>query len=163
MRPGRDTRGLLRVHEFDKVELFAYATPEQAPDCCTPTWWPGPRRCCSDLGLQYRVLDLCTGDLGISAARTFDLEVYAPGRRPVAGGLLGQLVHRLPGPAGQRPLPAERGGGGPVLVHTLNGSALAWARIWAALVETGRQADGSVVLPEVLRPYLGGRGGDPRP
>ncbi len=76
----------------------------------------------------------------------------------MAGGLLGQLVYRLPGPAGQHPLPPEwRRGRRPVLVHTLNGSALAWARIWAALVETGRQADGSVVLPEVLAPYLGGQ------
>ncbi len=71
-------------------------------------------------------------------------------------------MHRLPGPPGQHPLPARRGAG-PVLVHTLNGSALAWARIWAALVETGRQADGSVVLPEVLAPYLRGETVIPAP
>ncbi len=102
-----------------------------------------------ELDLQYRVLDLCTGDLGNSAARTFDLEVYAPGVDMWLEVSSVQLVQRLPGPPGQHPLPAA-GGGPPVLVHTLNGSALAWARIWAALVETGRQPDGSVVLPDVL-------------
>ena len=103
---GRDTRGLLRVHEFDKVELFAYTTPEQAPATLAEIVGRA-ERLLQELGLQYRVLDLCTGDLGDSAARTFDLEVYSPGGRHVARGLLGQLVPRLPGPAGQRPLPAR--------------------------------------------------------
>ena len=107
------------------------------------------------LGLQYRVLDLCTGDIGNSAARTFDLEVYSPGvdsgsRSPRSAGA---PTTRPAGPTSATgPTAAAR----PAFVHTLNGSALAWARIWAALVETGRQADGSVVLPEVLAPYLRG-------
>ena len=75
---GKDTRGLLRVHEFDKTELFAYCTEAQAP-ARSPTSSRGPRQCSQGLGLQYRVLDLCTGDLGHQNARTFDLEVYAPG------------------------------------------------------------------------------------
>ena len=76
---GRDTRGLLRVHEFDKVELFAYATPEQAAGLLSRDGGPGRGDCCATSASQYRVLDLCAGDLGNSAARTFDLEVYAPG------------------------------------------------------------------------------------
>ena len=101
---GRDTRGLLRVHEFDKVEILAYATPDQAEEVHADL----VRRAeaaLGGLGLPYRVLDLCAGDLGASSARTFDLEVYSPGRRPVAGGVVGVVVRRLPGPPGQHPLP----------------------------------------------------------
>jgi seryl-tRNA synthetase len=151
---GRDTRGLLRVHEFDKVELFAYTTPEQAPAQLEDIV-ARAERMLQDLGLQYRVLDLCAGDMGISAARTFDLEVYSPGVDMwLEVSSVSWCTDYQARRASIRYRPA--GGSGPVLVHTLNGSALAWARIWAALVETGRQADGSVVLPEVLAPYLRG-------
>jgi seryl-tRNA synthetase len=151
---GRDTRGLLRVHEFDKVELFAYATPEQAP-VLLGSMVARAEGLLHDLGLQYRVLDLCAGDLGNSAARTFDLEVYAPG---VDQWLEVSSVSWCSDYQARRANIRYRpsAGGSPVLVHTLNGSALAWARIWAAIVETGRRPDGSVVLPEVLRPYLRG-------
>ena len=158
---GRDTRGLLRVHEFDKVELFAYATPEQAPPLLE-AMVARAERLLADLGLQYRVLDLCAGDMGNSAARTFDLEVYSPG---VDQWLEVSSVSWCTDYQARRANIRYRpvGDGGPVLVHTLNGSALAWARIWAALVETGRRADGSVVLPEVLRPYLCGEVVIPKP
>ena len=116
-----------------------------------------------DLGLQYRVLDLCAGDMGNSAARTFDLEVYSPGVDQWLEVSSVSWCTRLPGPAGQHPLPARRRAGRRCFVHTLNGSALAWARIWAALVETGRQADGSVVLPEVLGALPAGRDASSRP
>jgi len=151
---GRDTRGLLRVHEFDKVELFAYSTPEQAPDLLE-SMVARAEDMLRQLGLQYRVLDLCTGDIGNSAARTFDLEVYSPG---VDMWLEVSSVSWCTDYQARRANIRYRpeGGGTPVLVHTLNGSALAWARIWAAVVETGRRADGSVVLPEVLAPYLRG-------
>jgi seryl-tRNA synthetase len=151
---GRDTRGLLRVHEFDKVELFAFATPEQAPELLSEML-ARAENLLVGLGLQYRVLDLCAGDMGISAARTFDLEVYSPG---VDQWLEVSSVSWCTDYQARRANVRYRpeGGGGPVFVHTLNGSALAWARIWAALIETGRQADGSVVLPEVLSPYLRG-------
>jgi seryl-tRNA synthetase len=151
---GRDTRGLLRVHEFDKVELFAYATPDQAP-AMHDDMVARAEGLLVDLGLQYRVLDLCAGDMGISASRTFDLEVYSPG---VDQWLEVSSVSWCTDYQARRANIRYRptGGGAPLLVHTLNGSALAWARIWAALVETGRQADGSVVLPEVLAPYLRG-------
>jgi seryl-tRNA synthetase len=151
---GRDTRGLLRVHEFDKVELFAYAQPDQAP-ALLDDMVARAERLLQELGLQYRVLDLCAGDMGISAARTFDLEVYAPGvDQWLEVSSVSWCTDYQARRANIRYRPTA--GGGPVLVHTLNGSALAWARIWAALVETGRHADGSVVLPEVLRPYLRG-------
>jgi len=152
---GRDTRGLLRVHEFDKVELFAYATPEQAP-ALLGSMVARAEALLRQLGLQYRVLDLCTGDIGNSAARTFDLEVYSPG---VDQWLEVSSVSWCTDYQARRANIRYRpdGVGTPQFVHTLNGSALAWARIWAALVETGRQADGSVVLPDVLAPYLRGQ------
>ena len=151
---GRDTRGLLRVHEFDKVELFAYSTPDQAP-ALLEAMVARAETMLRQLGLQYRVLDLCTGDIGNSAARTFDLEVYLPG---VDQWLEVSSVSWCTDYQARRANIRYRpeGGGTPQFVHTLNGSALAWARIWAALVETGRQPDGSVVLPEVLAPYLRG-------
>jgi seryl-tRNA synthetase len=151
---GRDTRGLLRVHEFDKVELFAYSTPDQAP-ALLASMVARAEALLRQLGLQYRVLDLCTADIGNSAARTFDLEVYSPG---VDQWLEVSSVSWCTDYQARRANIRYRpvGGGTPLFVHTLNGSALAWARIWAALVETGRQADGSVVLPDVLAPYLRG-------
>ncbi|HEY2565070.1 MAG TPA: serine--tRNA ligase [Acidimicrobiales bacterium] len=158
---GRDTRGLLRVHEFEKVELFAYATPAQAASIHADIL-ERAEALLRELGLQYRVLDLCAGDLGISSARTFDLEVYSPG--------CDQWLE-VSSVSWFRDYQARRGniryrpaaGGSPAFVHTLNGSALAWARIWAAVVETGRQADGSVVLPAALHPYLRGEGVIPAP
>jgi seryl-tRNA synthetase len=151
---GRDTRGLLRVHEFDKVELFAYATPDGALDAQADIL----RRAESmlqELELPYRVLDLCTGDLGGSSARTFDLEAYSPGvDRWLEVASVSWFRDYQARRANVRFRPA--GGGQPQLVHTVNGSALAWPRMWAALVENGRQEDGTVMLPEALAPYLGG-------
>jgi seryl-tRNA synthetase len=152
---GRDTRGLLRVHEFDKVEILAYATPGQARavhlDLLARA--EGSLRA---LGLAYRVVDLCAGDLGASAARTFDLEVYAPGcdmwLEASSVSWFGDYQARR---ANIRYRPAG-GGSGTSVAHTLNGSALAVPRVWAALVETHRQPDGSVALPEALWPYFRG-------
>ena len=150
---GKDTRGLLRVHEFDKVELFAYCTPAQADDAQADIL----RRAegiLQALGLTYRVLDLCAGDLGTASAYTVDLEVFSPG---VDRWLEVSSVSWF------RDFQARRANvryrtsdGSTAFVHTVNGSALAWARIWAALVETYRQADGSIRLPEVLATYFGG-------
>jgi seryl-tRNA synthetase len=151
---GRDTRGLLRVHEFDKVELFAYATAAQAPEVHRDMV-ARVEKLLQELDLEYRVLDLCTGDLGASAARTFDLEVYAPGSDMwLEVSSVSWFSDYQARRANVRYRPGA--GGAPLFVHTLNGSALAWARIWAALVETGRRADGSVVLPDALGPYVGG-------
>jgi seryl-tRNA synthetase len=149
---GRDTRGLLRVHEFDKVELFAYCTPDQSDDAFADIL-ARAEGLLQSLGLTYRVLRLCTGDLGTSSARTFDLEVFSPG---VDRWLEVSSVSWF------RDYQARRANvryrtpdGSTALVHTVNGSALAWARIWAAIVETYRQPDGSIALPSVLSPYMG--------
>jgi seryl-tRNA synthetase len=152
---GRDTRGLLRVHEFDKVELFAYITPEQAPAAHLDIL-SRAEGLLRELGFHYRVLDLCTGDLGGPSARTFDLEVYSPGcdrwLEVSSVSWYGDYQSRR---ANIRYRP--EGGGSPVHVHTVNGSALAWPRIVAALLELGRRADGRVFAPECLESYLGGR------
>jgi seryl-tRNA synthetase len=151
---GRDTRGLLRVHEFDKVEILAYTTPGQAPHMHEELL-ARASDLIAELGLAYRIVDLCAGDLGISAARTFDIEVYAPGvdrwLEVSSVTWFGDYQARR---ANIRYRPAE--GKGTEFVHTLNGSALAVPRVWAALVETHRRPDGSVAVPEVLRPYLRG-------
>jgi seryl-tRNA synthetase len=151
---GRETRGLLRVHEFEKVELFAYASAEQAPAAHADIL-ARAEGVLQALGLRYRVLDLCTGDLGTSSARTFDLEAYSPGcDRWLEVSSVSWFRDYQARRANVRYRPT--GGGAPVLVHTVNGSALAWPRIWAALVETGRRPDGSVRLPDCLAPWLGG-------
>jgi seryl-tRNA synthetase len=151
---GRDTRGLLRVHEFDKVEILAYATPDQAADVHAEILHRAESTI-ADLGLTYRVLDLCTGDLGNSAARTFDLEVYAPGADQwLEVSSVSWFSDYQARRANVRYRPAA--GKGTEVVHTLNGSALAVPRVWAGLVETYRQADGSVAVPDLLRPYLRG-------
>ncbi len=151
---GRDTRGLLRVHEFDKVELFAYAAPDGALEAQADILTRAESML-QELELTYRVLDLCTGDLGGSSARTFDLEAYAPGvDRWLEVSSVSWFRDYQARRANVRYRPS--GGGSPQLVHTVNGSALAWPRIWAALVENGRQQDGTVLLPEALAPYVGG-------
>ncbi|HVB90597.1 MAG TPA: serine--tRNA ligase [Acidimicrobiales bacterium] len=151
---GRDTRGLLRVHEFDKVELFAYTTPAQALGAQADIL-ERAESLLQELELRYRVLDLCAGDLSGSSARTFDLEAYAPG---VDQWLEVSSVSWFRDYQARRAQVRFRpqGGGSPQLVHTVNGSALAWPRIWAAVVENGRQQDGTVRLPECLAPYMGG-------
>ena len=150
---GRDTRGLLRVHEFDKVEILAYATPDQAPAVHAEIL-ERAEAAVAELGLAYRIVDICTGDLGQSHHRSWDVEVYAPGADQwleVSSvswysdyqARRANLRYRPTGEKGTR------------ILHTLNGSALAVPRVWAALVETHRQPDGSVTIPEPLRPYLG--------
>ena len=150
---GRDTRGLLRVHEFEKVELFAYCTPEQADEAQADIL-ARAEGLLQLLGLPYRLLDLCAGDLGSASARTFDLEVYTPG---VDRWLEVSSVSWFRDYQTRRANVRYRAESGTALVHTVNGSGLAWARIWAALVETYRQPDGTVKLPDVLAPYLAGR------
>ena len=151
---GRDTRGLLRVHEFDKVEILAYSTPEQAPDVHADLL-ARAEGVLVELDLPYRVVDICTGDLGQAHARQFDLEVYAPGcdmwlEVSSVSWFTDYQARRANihyRPDGQK---------GTAFVHTLNGSALAVPRVWAALVEANRQPDGSVAVPKVLQPYLRG-------
>ena len=151
---GKDTRGLLRVHEFDKVEILAYCTPDQAPELHAEILGRA-EGLIRDLGLAYRVLDLCTGDIGNSAARTFDIEVYSPGtERWLEVSSVSWFSDYQARRANLRYKP--EGGKGTEVLHTLNGSALAVPRVWAALVETYRQPDGTVAVPELLQPYLRG-------
>ncbi len=151
---GRDTRGLLRVHEFDKVELLAYATPEQAQEVHDEIL-SRAESAIADLGLTYRILDLCTGDLGNSSARTFDIEVYAPGADQwLEVSSISWFSDYQARRANVRYRP--QGGKGTSVLHTLNGSGLAVPRVWAALVETYRQEDGSILIPEPLLPYMQG-------
>ena len=151
---GKDTRGLLRVHEFDKVEILAYALPEQAPDLHAEML-ARAEGIIADLGLAYRVLDLCAGDLGASSARTFDVEVFAPGVDRFLECSSVSWFSDYQARRGNLRYRAE-GGKGTEVLHTLNGSALAVPRVWAALVETYRRPDGRVDVPEVLHPYLRG-------
>jgi seryl-tRNA synthetase len=151
---GRDTRGVLRTHEFDKVEIFAYATAAQFR-AVHEEMVGRAESLLQSLDLEYRVIDLCTGDLGNSSARTFDLEVYAPGSDMwLEVSSVSWCSDYQSRRANIRYRPT--GGGQPMFVHTLNGSALAWSRVWPTIVEAGRQSDGSVRLPEVLASYLGG-------
>ncbi len=150
---GRDTRGLLRVHEFDKVEVLAYATPEQAPEVHAEIL-ERAESAIAELGLAYRIVDICAGDLGQAHHRSWDVEVYAPGADQwLEVSSVSWYSDYQARRADLRYRP--EGGKGTRILHTLNGSALAVPRVWAALVETCRQPDGSVVVPEVLRPYLG--------
>ncbi len=156
---GRDTRGMLRSHEFDKVEILAFATPEQAPDLLVDMTGRA-ERAIAGLGLPYRVIEICTGDMGQSHHRSFDIEVYAPGADTwlevssiswfsdyqARRGNIRFRRHDADG----KPLK------GTAFVHTLNGSALAVPRVWAAIVENYRNADGSVTVPDVLHPYMRG-------
>jgi seryl-tRNA synthetase len=150
---GKDTRGLLRVHQFDKVELVRYATPESSDDELELLTGHA-EKALQLLDLPYRVKRLAAGDTGFASAHTYDLEVFAPG----VGAWLevsscSNFTDFQARRAGIRYRPAE--GGKPRFVHTLNGSGLAFPRIIAALFEHHQQPDGSVAIPAALRRYLG--------
>jgi seryl-tRNA synthetase len=151
---GRDTRGLLRVHEFDKVEIMAYAAPQQAA-AVHDDILQRAESLIRDLGLAYRIVDICAGDIGAASARTWDIEVYSPGvDRWLECSSVSWFADYQARRANVRYRPV--GQKGTQIVHTLNGSALAVPRVWAALVETSRQPDGSIAVPEVVQPYLRG-------
>jgi len=150
---GKDTRGLLRVHEFDKVELVRYVTPEksgQEHELLTSH----AEKVLKLLELPYRVVRLAAGDTGFASAHTYDLEVYAPGvGRWLEVSSCSNFTDFQARRANIRYKPAE--GGKPRFVHTLNGSGLAFPRVIASILEHHQQEDGSVVVPAALRPYLG--------
>ncbi len=153
---GRDTRGTLRVHEFDKVEILALCTPDQAQEMHRELV-ARAEGAIRDLGLAYRIVDICAGDLGQSHARYFDIEVYAPGvDQWLEVSSISWFSDYQARRANIRYRPAAATSG-TELVHTLNGSALAVPRVLAAIVETYRQPDGSVRVPDVLLPYFRGR------
>ena len=152
---GRDTRGILRVHQFDKVEMVSFTTPAESE---AELEWMTERAetLLQRLGLAYRVLLMSTREMGFVQARKYDLEVWAPG---VEKWLEVSSVSNLRDYQARRMAIRHRpeAGAKPELVHTLNGSGLALPRTLAALIETHQQPDGSVLVPEPLRPYLGGR------
>lgn len=151
---GRDTRGLLRVHEFDKVELYAFCTPDQA-QAMHMEILERAENAIRDLGLAHRVLDLACGDISGAGARTYDIEVFAPGAdRWLEVSSVSWCTDYQARRANIRYRP--EGEKGTQFVHSLNGSGLAVPRVWAGIVETYRQPDGSVKIPEALRPYMGG-------
>jgi len=152
---GRDTRGLIRQHQFEKVELVAIATPEQS-DAIHEQMTKAAEVILEELGLPYRRVLLCTGDMGFTARKTFDLEVWLPGQgcyREISsvsncGDFQARRMNARYRPAGETK--------GTRFVHTLNGSGLAVGRTLVAVLENYQQADGSVTIPEALLPYMGG-------
>jgi len=151
---GRDTRGMLRAHEFDKVEILAVTTPEQGPAMLQEIV-DRAERLISGLGLPYRVIEICTGDMGQSHHRSFDIEVYAPGCDNWLEVSSCSWFSDYQARRGDIRF-KKAGEKGTTIANTLNGSALAVPRVWAAIMENYRQADGSVVVPEALRPYMRG-------
>ena len=151
---GKDTRGMLRAHEFDKVEILAIAMPEQGP-ALLDELLARAEGLIAELGLPYRTIEICTGDFGQSHYRTLDVEVYSPG---TDSWLEVSSVSWFSDYQGRRANIRfrRRGQKGTEIAHTLNGSAVAVPRVWAAILENYRQPDGSVVVPEALRPYMRG-------
>ena len=152
---GRDTRGLIRLHQFDKVEMVKYAKPEESYDDLE-AMVEDAENILQLLGLPYRVISLCTGDIGFSAAKTYDLEVWLPsynGYKEISScsnctdfqARRANIKYRDP-----------ENFKGSRFVHTLNGSGLAVGRTMAAIIENYQQADGSIKVPDVLAPYMGG-------
>jgi seryl-tRNA synthetase len=148
---GRDTRGLIRLHQFNKVELYWFVRPEESA-AAHQQITADAEAVLEALELPYRKIELCTGDLGFSASRTYDLEVWLPGagayREISSCSVCGDFQAR-------RASIRFKETKGTQLVHTLNGSGLAVGRTMAALLETGQRPDGSVVLPAALVPYFG--------
>jgi seryl-tRNA synthetase len=149
---GRASRGLYRVHQFTKVEMFAFTTPEQSEELHAEML-DIEERIFQGLGLPYRVVDICTGDLGGAAYRKFDLEAWMPGRNDY--GEVTSTSNTTDYQARRLRIRYRRDGGRPQLLHTLNGTAIAVSRALIALLEKYQQEDGSILLPEVLAPYVG--------
>jgi seryl-tRNA synthetase len=155
---GRDTRGMIRQHQFTKVELVSITTPDKSRDehermlACAEAVM-------KKLGLHYRVMMLSTGDMGFSAQKTYDIEVWLPGQdtyREISSvSVCGDFQARRM-EAQYRPADAEKGRGTLPFVHTLNGSGVAVGRALIAVMENYQQEDGSVLVPDVLKPYMGG-------
>ncbi len=149
---GRASRGLYRVHQFTKVEMFAFTTPEGSEQV-HEEMVEIEERIFQGLGLPYRVVDICTGDLGGAAYRKYDLEAWMPGRNDF--GEVTSTSNTTDYQARRLAIRYRRDGGRPQLLHTLNGTALAMSRALIALLEIYQQEDGTVRLPEALVPYVG--------
>ena len=154
MSAGRDVRGIKRGHQFDKVEMYTFCKPEESP-AAFEKMATDAEQTCVQLGLTYRLNQLCTGDLGFGSAITYDIEVWAPGCAEwLEVSSVSNVTDFQARRANIKYRPAE--GGKLRLVHTLNGSGLGMPRTLIAVLENYQQADGSVVVPEILRPWMGG-------
>jgi seryl-tRNA synthetase len=154
MSAGRDVRGIKRGHQFDKVEMYSFCRPEESHSEFD-RMLADAEQVCTALGLPYRVLQLCTGDLGFAAEKTCDIEVWAAGCQEwlevSSVSLVGDFQARR---ANIKYRPAD--GHKSQLVHTLNGSGLALPRTLIAVMENYQQADGCIIIPPVLAPWMGG-------
>ena len=154
MSAGRDVRGIKRGHQFDKVEMYQFVKPETS-FAALETMVGRGEELLRRLGLRYRVLELCTGDISFAAAKAYDLEVWAPGQGEwleVSSCSNCTDFQARRANVRYRPEPGAK----PAYVHTLNGSGLALPRVMIGIIETYQQADGSITVPDVLRPYMGG-------
>lgn len=154
MSAGRDVRGIKRGHQFDKVEMYMFVRPEES-ERALEQMRADAEETCRRLDIPFRVKALCTGDLGFAATRTYDLELWAPGQAEWLEVSSCSNVASFQARASNiryRPAPGAR----PEYVHTLNGSGLGLPRTMIAILENYQQADGSVTVPDVLRPYMGG-------
>ena len=150
---GRDTRGIKRVHQFEKVEMYQMTAPEDSP-AALGSLVAHAEEVCKRLGLPHRVLELCTADLGFQSAKSFDIEIWAPGSEEWLEVSSCSTCLDFQGRRSNIRFRREPGGR-PEFVHTLNGSGLALPRVMIALIENYQRADGSVEIPDVLVPYLG--------
>ncbi len=151
---GRDTRGVIRQHQFEKVELVKYALPENSYEELEALTRDA-EAVLQKLGLHYRTVALSTGDMGFGSAKTYDIEVWLPSQN--AFREISSCSNYEAFQARRAQIRFRRAGGGkPEFVHTLNGSGLAIGRTWLAILENYQQADSSVMIPEALRPYMGG-------
>jgi seryl-tRNA synthetase len=151
---GRDTRGLIRQHQFEKVELVKYSLPENSYEELE-SLTRDAEVILQKLGLHYRTVALSTGDIGFGSAKTYDIEVWLPSQNTFRE--ISSCSNYEAFQARRAQIRFRRAGGAkPEFVHTLNGSGLAVGRTWIAIMENYQQADGSVVIPEALRPYMGG-------
>jgi seryl-tRNA synthetase len=151
---GRDTRGLIRQHQFEKVELVKYALPENSYEELEALTRDA-ETILQKLGLHYRTVALSTGDIGFGSAKTYDIEVWLPSQNTFRE--ISSCSNYEAYQARRAQIRFRRAGGGkPEFVHTLNGSGLAIGRTWIAVLENYQQADGTIAIPEALRPYMGG-------
>ena len=149
---GKDTRGILRQHQFQKVEMFKFTRPEQSYEELE-SLVRDAESLLQKLGLHYRVVLLCTGDMGFASSKTYDIEVWLPSANQFRE--ISSCSNCEAFQARRSGIRCKPKGGRSDFVHTLNGSGLAVGRTWLALLENYQQADGSVLVPEVLRPYMG--------
>ncbi len=158
MSAGRDVRGIKRVHQFEKVEMYHYTLPEDSYDHLEEIV-ANAEALCQRLGIPYRVVAICTGDLGFAAAKKYDIEAWVPGENGDGEWLeISSCSNVLDFQTRRANTRFRREAGAkPEFIHTLNGSGLPPGRLMIAVMENYQQADGSIVIPEVLRPYMGGR------